>query len=40
LINEAISLPLELNGIEVDQGTTNMEEVITIDDEMHLFLVE
>ena len=26
---------MKLNGIEADQGTINMEEVITIDDEMH-----
>jgi len=35
LVNETVPLPLELGGIQADQGTVNMEEIITIDDEMH-----
>jgi hypothetical protein len=30
-----LPFPLKLDGIEVDQGTVNMEEIITINDEMH-----
>jgi hypothetical protein len=39
LINEAVPLPLELDGIEVDQGTVNMEEIVAVNEEMHLPLV-
>jgi len=35
LINEAVPLPLELDGIEADQGTVNMEEIVAVNDEMH-----
>jgi hypothetical protein len=35
LINEAVPFPLELDGIEADQGAVNMEEIIAINDEMH-----
>jgi hypothetical protein len=35
LINEAVPLPLELDGIEANQRAVNMEKIIAIDDEMY-----
>jgi len=35
LINEVVSLPSDLGGIEAGQGAVHVKEVITIDNEMH-----